>query len=72
MALSYQFLWNETVLVIEFIGVNEETGERAVEYQLRLPREEAIKFGQTLTLYANTRLKKSDGKSVETPTPLPQ
>jgi len=71
MALQYQFLWNEQVLVIEFIGGDEE-GQRVVEYQLRLPREEAIKFGQTLTLYANTRLKKSDNKQLDTPMPLPQ
>ena len=69
MPLSYQFLWNEQVLVIEFIGGDEE-GNRNVEYQLRLPREEAIKFGQTLTLYANTRLKKSDNKQLDVPTPI--
>lgn len=72
MALSYQFLWNEQLLVIEFIGGDEETGQRVVEYQLRLPRDEAIKFAQTMNLYASTRLKKGDSKQVDTPTPLPQ
>ena len=71
MALAYQFLWNEEVLVVEFIGGDEETGQRTVEYQLRLPREDALKFAQTMNLYANTRLKKKDSKTVDTPMPLP-
>lgn len=72
MGLSYQFLWNEQVLVIEFIGGDDESGQRTVEYQLRLPRDEAIKFAQTMNLYASTRLKKGDSKQVDVPTPLPQ
>ena len=71
MAMAYQFLWNDNVLVIEFLNADEQ-GNAVVEYALRMPRDEAIRFAQTTNLMASTRLKKADKTVIQTPEPLPK
>lgn len=62
---TYNFLWNDSGICIEFFeGVEDETGQSqlAKAYELRMSREDALKFAKQVSFYSATKIKAPKGE----------